>query len=68
MEQAEVLIAALLAAVVGLSVLASRLSVPYPILLVVGGALFGFCSRRRCSPNRHSSGTSTTFGTICDPW
>lgn len=42
MQQAEVLLAALLVAVVGLSVLASRLSVPYPILLVVGGALFGF--------------------------
>ncbi|MDT5012757.1 MAG: monovalent cation/hydrogen antiporter, partial [Mycobacterium sp.] len=42
MEQAEVLIAALLVAVVGLSVLASRLSVPYPILLIIGGALFGF--------------------------
>jgi Sodium/hydrogen exchanger family len=41
MEQAEVLIAALLVAVVGLSVLASRLSVPYPIVLVIGGALFG---------------------------
>jgi Na+/H+ antiporter len=42
MEQAEVLIAALLVAVIGLSVLASRLSVPYPIVLVIGGALFGF--------------------------
>ena len=42
MGQAEVVIAALLVAVVVLSVLASRLSVPYPILLVVGGALFGF--------------------------
>jgi CPA1 family monovalent cation:H+ antiporter len=41
MEQAEVLIAAMLVAVVGLSVLASRLSVPYPIVLVIGGALFG---------------------------
>jgi CPA1 family monovalent cation:H+ antiporter len=42
MQQAEVLLVALLVAVVGLSVLASRLSVPYPILLVIGGALFGF--------------------------
>src|ERR1700754_1612659 len=42
MEQAEVLIIALLLAVVVLGVLASRLSVPYPILLVIGGALFGF--------------------------
>ncbi|MDT5091617.1 MAG: monovalent cation/hydrogen antiporter [Mycobacterium sp.] len=41
MGQAEILLAALLVAVVGLSVLASRLSVPYPILLVLGGALFG---------------------------
>jgi monovalent cation/hydrogen antiporter len=30
-----------LVAVAGLSVLARRLSVPYPIALVVGGALFG---------------------------
>jgi monovalent cation/hydrogen antiporter len=29
-------------AVASLSVLARRLSVPYPIVLVVGGALFGF--------------------------
>src|SRR5689334_19021269 len=42
MGHAEVLIAAVLVAVVGLSVLASRLSVPYPIVLVIGGALFGF--------------------------
>ena len=42
MEQAEVLIVALLVAVVGLGVLATRVSVPYPILLVIGGALFGF--------------------------
>lgn len=42
MGQAEVLIAGLLVAVAGLSVLARRLSVPYPIVLVVGGALFGF--------------------------
>jgi Na+/H+ antiporter len=42
MEHAEILIVALLVAVVGLSVVASRLSVPYPIVLVIGGALFGF--------------------------
>jgi hypothetical protein len=42
MGQAELLIAGLLIAVAGLSVLARRLSVPYPIMLVVGGALFGF--------------------------
>src|SRR5213078_492959 len=42
MGQAEVLIAGLLVAVAGLSVLARRLSVPYPIVLVIGGALFGF--------------------------
>ena len=42
MGQAELLIAGLLVAVAGLSVLARRLSVPYPIVLVVGGALFGF--------------------------
>ena len=42
MGQAELLIAGLLVAVAGLSVLARRLSVPYPIMLVVGGALFGF--------------------------
>lgn len=42
MGQAELLIVGLLVAVAGLSVLARRLSVPYPIVLVVGGALLGF--------------------------
>ena len=41
MGQAELLIAGLLVAVAGLSALARRLSVPYPIVLVVG-ALLGF--------------------------
>src|SRR5215210_4855705 len=42
MGQAELLIAGLLVAVAGLSALARRLGVPYPIVLVVGGALLGF--------------------------
>src|SRR5918911_5260211 len=42
MGQAELLIAGLLVAVAGLSALARLLSVPYPIVLVVGGALVGF--------------------------
>jgi CPA1 family monovalent cation:H+ antiporter len=42
MGQAELLIAGLLVAVAGLSALARALSVPYPIVLVVGGALLGF--------------------------
>jgi Na+/H+ antiporter len=42
MGQAELLIAGLLVAIAGLSVLARRLSAPYPILLVVAGAVFGF--------------------------
>src|SRR5947207_493047 len=42
MGHAEILIAGLLIAVAGLSALARRLSVPYPIVLVVGGGLFGF--------------------------
>jgi Na+/H+ antiporter len=42
MSQAELLIAGLLVAVVGLSGLARRLSVPYPIVLVIGGAVLGF--------------------------
>jgi Na+/H+ antiporter len=42
MGEAELLIAGLLVAVAGLSALARRLSVPYPIVLVVGGALLGF--------------------------
>jgi hypothetical protein len=41
MGRAELLIAGLLVAVVGLSALARQLSVPYPIVLL-GGALFGF--------------------------
>src|SRR6266542_167968 len=40
MGQAELLIAGLLVAVAGLSALARRLSIPYPIVLVIGGALF----------------------------
>src|SRR6266513_2345040 len=42
MAQAELLIAGMLVAVAGLSALSRRVSVPYPILLVVAGALFGF--------------------------
>src|SRR4051794_30777012 len=42
MGQAELLIAGLLVAVAGLSALARRLSIPYPIVLVVGGAAVGF--------------------------
>jgi Na+/H+ antiporter len=42
MGQAEILIAGLLVAVAGLSALARRLSIPYPIVLVIGGAVFGF--------------------------
>jgi Na+/H+ antiporter len=42
MEHGEVLIAGLLVVVAGLSALAGRLSVPYPIVLVVGGAMLGF--------------------------
>src|SRR5215467_12451812 len=42
MGQAELLIAGLLVAVAGLSALARLLSIPYPIVLVIGGALFGF--------------------------
>src|SRR3954447_19956434 len=42
MHQAELLIVGLLVGVAGLSALARRLSIPYPIVLVVRGALFGF--------------------------
>jgi monovalent cation/hydrogen antiporter len=42
MGQAELLIVGLLVAVAGLSALARWLAVPYPIVLVIGGALFGF--------------------------
>jgi monovalent cation/hydrogen antiporter len=42
MGQAELLIAGVLVGVAGLSALARLLSVPYPIVLVIGGALFGF--------------------------
>ncbi len=42
MNQAELLIGGLLVAVAGLGALARRLSIPYPIVLVVGGAIFGF--------------------------
>lgn len=42
MGQAELLIAGILVAVAGLGALARRLGVPYPIVLVIGGAAFGF--------------------------
>ena len=42
MHEAELLIAGLLVAVAGLSALARQLSLPYPIVLVIGGAAFGF--------------------------
>src|SRR5919204_3866439 len=42
MGHAELLIAGLLVAVAGLSALARVLSVPYPIVLVVGGGVLGF--------------------------
>jgi monovalent cation/hydrogen antiporter len=42
MGQAEVLIAGLLVAVAGLGALARMMALPYPIVLVVGGALLGF--------------------------
>jgi CPA1 family monovalent cation:H+ antiporter len=42
MGQAEILIAGLLVSVAGLSALARMLSIPYPIVLVIGGALLGF--------------------------
>jgi monovalent cation/hydrogen antiporter len=42
MSEVEVLIAGLLVAIVGLSALARMIGVPYPIVLVVGGAALGF--------------------------
>jgi len=41
-NEAELLIGGLLVAIAGLSALARWLSLPYPIVLVLGGALFGF--------------------------
>jgi len=40
--KAELLIGGLLMAIAGLGALARRLSIPYPIVLVVGGVAFGF--------------------------
>ena len=42
MNQVEILLIGLLVAVVGLSALARVLAVPYPIILVLGGAVLGF--------------------------
>jgi Na+/H+ antiporter len=42
MSQAEVLIVGLLVAIAGLGGLARLLAVPYPVVLVVGGAVLGF--------------------------
>jgi monovalent cation/hydrogen antiporter len=41
-DQAELLIGGLLVAIAGLGALARRLGIPYPIVLVIGGAIFGF--------------------------
>jgi CPA1 family monovalent cation:H+ antiporter len=40
--QAELLIAGILVAIAGLGALARRISIPYPIVLVIGGVIFGF--------------------------
>jgi monovalent cation/hydrogen antiporter len=42
MDHVEIVLAALFVAVAGLTTLARRLSVPYPILLVLGGLALGF--------------------------
>lgn len=42
MGKAELLIGGLLVAIAGLGALARRVSIPYPIVLVVGGGAFGF--------------------------
>jgi CPA1 family monovalent cation:H+ antiporter len=42
MSEAEILIAGLLVAIVGLSALARLVAIPFPIVLVVGGAALGF--------------------------
>ncbi len=42
MGKAELLIGGLLVAIAGLGALARRLSIPYPIVLVIGGVIFGF--------------------------
>ncbi|MBV9416121.1 MAG: Na+/H+ antiporter [Solirubrobacterales bacterium] len=42
MNQAELLIGGLLVAIAGLGALARLLSIPYPIVLVIGGVIFGF--------------------------
>jgi hypothetical protein len=45
MSEAEVLIVGLLVAVAGLGGVARVLSVPYPVVLVLGGAVLGFVPR-----------------------
>src|ERR687883_1277704 len=42
MEHLEAVIISLLVAVAGLSALATRVGIPYPILLVLGGLVLGF--------------------------
>ena len=42
MEHSELMVAGMLVAVAALSLVASRVSVPYPIVLVIGGAALGF--------------------------
>jgi CPA1 family monovalent cation:H+ antiporter len=59
MGQAELLIAGLLVAVAGLSAIARMLSVPYPIVLVVGGAVLGFVPGLPEVRPRRKTGTET---------
>jgi hypothetical protein len=61
MNQIEILLIGLLVAVVGRSALARALAVPYPIVLVLGGAVLGFipglkrCRKAGPDPNKVTS-------------
>ena len=56
MEHIEVFLIGLFLAVAGLSTLARRLSIPYPILLVIGGLVLAWS---RACPRSSSSRTSS---------
>jgi CPA1 family monovalent cation:H+ antiporter len=84
MGQAEIVVVGLLVAVAALSALARRLSLPYPMVLVLGGALLGFVPGLpevrldpevvllvflpRCCTAPRSSPTSTTSAATCAGW
>jgi monovalent cation/hydrogen antiporter len=65
MGHVEAVIISLLVAVVILSALATRIGIPYPILLVLGGAVSGSCPASRTSASIRISSSSSSSRRCC---